>query len=138
MIPVSAEPATQMTAVQVNLFCEDVQKIAQFYGALGFPEVFRAPKEGSVEHIEVDAAGTRIGLTSVDAVNRIEGLDVTVRAAANSEVVFWCADADRMFAAAVEAGATALASPRNSPDGRIRYGWVQDPESHQVKFVAPL
>ncbi len=129
---------SQVGSHSVNLFCEDVDGAARFFVALGFPEVFRAPKEGAVEHIEVSAAGTRIGLTSVDAVNRIDGLAVMARAAAASEVVFWCDDADRMFRAALDAGAKALASPRDSPDGRIRYGWVQDPESHQLKFVAPL
>jgi PhnB protein len=135
---VSPESKTEVTAVQVNLFCDDVETAAQFYATLGFPAVFRAPKEGAPEHIEVDVAGTRIGLTSTSAVNRIEGLDVTAQTGAISEVVLWCNDADEMFAKALKAGATELASPRNSPDNRIRYGWVQDPESHQLKFVAPL
>lgn len=124
--------------MQVNLFCADVEAAAQFYVALGFPTVFTAPKEGAAEHIEVDAAGTRIGLTSADAANRIAGLGVVAQAVSNVELVFWCDDADRMFQAALDAGATELAAPRDSPDGRIRYGWVRDPESHQLKFVAPL
>jgi catechol 2,3-dioxygenase-like lactoylglutathione lyase family enzyme len=127
-----------LTAVQINLFCDDVEKAAQFYAALGFPVVFRAPRAGTAEHIEVEAAGTRIGLTSANAANRIAGLGVVAPAAASAELVFWCHDVDLMYEAAVNAGAAELAAPRDSPDGRIRYGWVRDPQSHQLKFVAPL
>ena len=99
--------------------------------------VFTAPEEGAAEHVEVDAAGTRIGLTSVAAANRIADLGVTAQAPASTELVLWCTDAGRMFEAAVDVGATVVAAPRDSPDGRIRYGWVRDPAFHQLKFVAP-
>lgn len=130
-------PAHDATGVQVNLFFEDVAAAMQFYGDLGFPAVFTAPADGPAEHIEVDVAGTRVGLTSIEAANRIAGLGVVAQAAADMELVVWCTDADRMFHAAIDAGATEVATPRDSPDGRIRYGWVRDPGGHQLKFVAP-
>ena len=133
----STDSVSVATSIQVNLFFEDIDKAAKFYAALGFPEVFRAPMDGATEHIEVDAAGIRIGLTSVEAANRIASLGVVARTAASSELVFWCDDVDRLFQSALDAGATQLAAPRDSPDGRIRYGWALDPEAHQLKFVAP-
>jgi hypothetical protein len=33
--------------------------------------VFTATKDGAAEHFEIEAAGTRIGLPSADAANRI-------------------------------------------------------------------
>ena len=134
----SSDPAAYVSAVQVNLFCEDVEAVTRFYDALGFPRVFAVPAEGPPEHVELDVAGTRIGLTSVEAANRIADLGVVAPVAAGSEVVLWCRDADELFRAALGAGATALVPPRDSPDGRIRYGWVRDPEGHQLKFVTPL
>jgi hypothetical protein len=134
----SADSPEHVTSLQVNLFCADVERTAGFFVAMGFPERFRAPAEGSVEHIEVEVAGTRIGLTSVDAVNRIDGLDVATQATVTSELVLWCRDVDSVVRAAVDAGAVSLALPRDSPDARIRYGWVQAPGGHQVKFVAPI
>jgi uncharacterized glyoxalase superfamily protein PhnB len=137
---VSTDRASDTTAIQVNLFFHDIDRAADFYTALGFPVVFSAPTDpidGATEHIEVEAGGTRIGLTSVEAANRIASLGVVARTAVSSELVFWCDDVDRMFQAALDAGATQLAAPRDSPDGRIRYGWALDPESHQLKFVAP-
>jgi predicted lactoylglutathione lyase len=134
---VSTDAASDTTVIQVNLFFEDIERAAEFYTALGFPAVFSAPSDGATEHIEVEAGGTRIGLTSVEGANRIASLGVVARTAVSSELVFWCDDVDRMFQAALDAGATQLAAPRDSPDGRIRYGWALDPESHQLKFVAP-
>jgi PhnB protein len=134
---VSTTPAQDVTGLQVNLFCEDIEAAMRFYVALGFPVIFTAPANGAAEHIEVDAAGTRIGLTSVEAANRIAGLGVVAQAPANMELVLWCTDADRMHRRALAAGATEITAPQDSPDGRIRYGWVRDPAAHQVKFVAP-
>lgn len=128
--------AQQFTAVQVNLFCDDVELVAGFFRALGFAEVFRTPAEGHPEHLEVDAAGTRIGLTSAGAANRIARLGVGAQRHASTEVVLWCADVDAAFTAAIDAGGSAVSPPQDSPDGRLRYGWVRDPEGHQVKFVS--
>ncbi|MCL3861201.1 hypothetical protein [Actinotalea sp. K2] len=81
------EPTIGPTVVQVNLFCEDVAGAARFYAALGLPPVFAAPQEGPAEHVEIEVAGTRIGLTSISAARRIAHLDVAVQTAASTELV---------------------------------------------------
>jgi catechol 2,3-dioxygenase-like lactoylglutathione lyase family enzyme len=121
--------------VQVNLFCDDLEACLAFYKGIGLPEVFRAPEGGPAEHIEVEAADTRIGLTSARVANDLVQLGVAASAPPAAEVVFWCEDADRLYAQALRAGGTVLVAPMDSPDGRLRYGWVKDPDGHQVKFV---
>jgi catechol 2,3-dioxygenase-like lactoylglutathione lyase family enzyme len=122
--------------VQVNLFCGDVEGCLGFYRALGLGEVFRAPAQGAVEHVEVEVAGVRIGLTSVRVANALVGLGVEPPAGgASAEVVFWCDDPDELYERALAAGGSELVAPRKSPDGRLRVAWVKDPDGHQVKFV---
>ncbi|MEQ7011286.1 VOC family protein [Actinopolymorpha sp. B17G11] len=121
--------------LQVNLFCENVESCLSFYGQLGLPEVFRFPTTGPIEHAEVDVAGSRIGLTSAAAANRLADLGVTSGSSATTEVVLWSGNTDGLFDCAVSAGATVITGPMNSPDGRLRYAWVRDPDGHQVKIV---
>lgn len=140
MAPVSDDTThtAAATAVQVNLFCREVETVAAFFRALGFAEVFRFAPEGDVEHLEVDIAGTRVGLTSAQAANRIARLGVVAPTESSTELVLWCTDVDALFEAARRAGGSPVAEPQDSPDARIRYGWIRDPEGHQLKFVAPL
>ncbi len=126
-----------ITGTQVNLFCHDPERCLAFYTRLGLAERFRAPTDGALEHVEVEAAGARIGLTSAAAANRLAGLGVVPGAGASTELVLWCTDVDTLHTQALAAGATEVTAPTDSPDGRLRYGWVRDPEGHQVKFVQP-
>lgn len=69
-----------MTAIakfQVNLFCENVDRCAALYRQLGLPEAFRFPSTVPTEHVEVEAAGMRIGLTSAAVANKLADLGVT-------------------------------------------------------------
>lgn len=121
--------------LQVNLFCADVEACLAFYTALGLTEQFRAPGEGPIEHVEVDAAGIRIGLTSARVANDLVGLGVDPAAAPGAEVVLWCDDVDAWHTRATAAGAASVVPPRDSPDGRLRFAWMRDPDGHQLKFV---
>lgn len=60
---------TMISQLQVNLFCADVEACLTFYNGLGLREAFRAPSSGPIEHVEVEAAGIRIGLTSAKVAN---------------------------------------------------------------------
>ncbi|WP_137121661.1 VOC family protein [Segeticoccus rhizosphaerae] len=133
-----AGAAPALTGMQVNLFCHDVESCRAFYTRLGLLERFRAPAEGPVEHVEIEAAGTRIGLTSAEAANRLAGLGVVPRSPVSTELVLWCLDVEALHGSALGAGATEVTAPTDSPDGRLHYSWVRDPEGHQVKFVQPL
>ncbi|MDG4807016.1 VOC family protein [Micromonospora sp. WMMD1120] len=123
------------TQVQINLFCADVEGCLTFYTRLGLTEAFRAPTTGPVEHVEVEAAGIRIGLTSARVANALVGLGVSPGGGVSTELVLWCEDTDAFYDRAVAAGATSVVAPMDSPDGRLHYAWVRDPDGHQVKFV---
>ncbi|UUZ59897.1 VOC family protein [Nocardioides sp. B-3] len=126
---------TSINAFQTNLFCEDLDACTTFYECPGLRPVFRAPAEGPPEHVEVEAAGVRIGLTSAAAANRHVGLGVTTSASVATEIVLWVADVDGMHEAALAAGATEVVAPLDSPDDRLHFSWVRDPDGHRVKFV---
>lgn len=135
---VSESPAFSVRGMQVNLFCRDILACRDFYRRVGLDEVFRAPAGATPEHVELDAAGVRIGLTSAEAATRIAGLALAPGAEIASEVALWTDDVDAMYAAAIAAGAQPVVGPRESPDSRLRYGWLADPEGHQVKMVQAL
>jgi catechol 2,3-dioxygenase-like lactoylglutathione lyase family enzyme len=124
--------------LQVNLFCADVDRCLRFYKALGLDEAFRAPSGGPIEHVEVEAAGIRIGLTSARVANDLVDLGVDAAGSPSTEVVLWSEDTDGLYHRALAAGATSVVEPMDSPDRRLRYAWVRDPDGHQVKFVQKL
>ncbi|MFC7374458.1 VOC family protein [Brachybacterium sp. GCM10030267] len=125
----------QVSQIQVNLFCEDVEQCLAFYTAFGFAEAFRTPQDGPPTHVEIDAAGTRIGLTSAATANELVRLGVTTPGTPSAEIALWCEDVDAAHERAVSVGARNLVEPTHSPDGRLRFAWVRDPEGHQLKFV---
>ncbi|MFY1691067.1 VOC family protein [Plantactinospora sp. WMMB782] len=53
----------------------------------------------------------------------------------STELVLWCEDSGAFYRQAMTAGATSVVAPMDSPDGRLHYAWVRDPDGHQVKFV---
>ncbi len=126
---------TSATQVQINLFCADVNACLAFYSSLGMAEAFRAPTTGPIEHVEVEAAGVRIGLTSARVANALVGLGVDPAGSPSTELVLWCEDTDAFYDQAIAAGAATVVAPMDSPDGRLHYAWVRDPDGHQVKFV---
>ncbi len=125
----------QIQQFQVNLFCDDVDRCLAFYTSLGLTEMFRAPASGPIAQVEVEAAGIRIGLTSARVANELVNLGVEPANRPATEIVFWCDDVDAMYAQALTAGATPVVPPTDSPDARLHYAWVRDPDSHQLKFV---
>lgn len=120
-------------AVQVNLWCADVERCAAFFRGLGMPERFRFPADGEPHQVEVEAAGMRIGLSSARAGAEFFGIATTP--GENSEVVLWCDDVDGLYRTALDVGGSTLVGPTDSPDGRLRFAWVRGPEGHRVKFV---
>ena len=123
-------------AVQVNLWCEDVERCAEFFRGLGMPERFRYPAEGEPHQVEVEAAGVRIGFSSAHVGGELYG--IATAPGENVEIVLWCDDVDVLAKIAVAGGGEALAGPTESPDGRLRFVWLRDPEGHRVKLVEEL
>ena len=126
--------AVSATDAQVNVYAYDPDGLARFYAGLGMTETFRFPEHGPAEHVEVRLGGLTLGLTSVEALERLAGLAVEP-GRPSAEVVLWCSDVDALHAAAQVLGARSLAAPRVF-DGRIRAAWVEDLEGNRVKLVA--
>lgn len=124
---------SNFAAVQINLWCHDVERCAGFFRELGMPERFRFPTEGTPHQVEVEAAGVRIGFSSAAVGEDLYGIATT--AGAHSEIVLWCDDVDGLHARALASGGTELVGPTDSPNGRLHYAWIEDPEGHRVKFV---
>ncbi|MFC9842929.1 VOC family protein [Streptomyces sp. NPDC060223] len=120
-------------AFQVNLWCDDVERCVAFFRSLGMPEKFRFPSDGELHQVEVEAAGVRIGFSSARVGSELFGIATTP--GENTEVVLWCNDVDGLHQTALAAGGEPLAGPTDSPDGRLRFAWLRDPEGHRVKFV---
>lgn len=125
----------EVTGVQVNLFCADVERCALFFEALGLRRAFRYPPTGTPAKVEVEGAGVRVGFDDVDVANDIADLGVVPPQARSAEVALWVTDVDALHARAVAAGGRSLRAPMDGPDGRLRYAWVLDPEGHQVKLL---
>lgn len=137
---VTRDPDPQLTTViaaQVNLFCEDVERCAQFFEAPGMPRAFTSPGTGAREKIEVDAGGFRIGFDSVEAANRIADLGATAGGPRSTDVALWVHDADGLYERALQMGGTSLRAPMNGPAG-LRYAWILDPEGHQIRLLQEL
>ncbi|MEU2057548.1 VOC family protein [Streptomyces bungoensis] len=49
--------------------------------------------------------------------------------------MLWCDDVDRLHRTALGAGGESPTPPADSPDGRLRFAWLRDPEGHRVKVV---
>lgn len=120
-------------AVQVNLWCDDVERCAAFFRSLGMPEKFCFPSDGEPHQVEVEAAGVRIGFSSARVGSELFGIATTP--GENSEVVLWCNEFDGLYQTALDAEGEPLTGPTDSPDGRLRFAWLRDPEGHRVKFV---
>lgn len=110
-------------------------RLRSFYGALGLPEVFRAPGTGPVEHVEVDVVGTRLGLTSVSAANRHADLGVGASTTVDVETVLWCDDVPALHEMALAAGGTEVVAPAAAPGGALLRSWLRDPEGHLLDLV---
>jgi len=51
----------------INIYSHNVLRLVAFYEHLGFREIFRTPKEGTLVHVEVAPDQLTVGITSVEA-----------------------------------------------------------------------
>ena len=102
-------------------------------GSRARPEKFRFPSHGEPHQVEVEAAGVRIGFSSARVGSELFGIPTTP--GENTELVLWCDDVDDLYRTALDSGGAPANGPADSPDGRLRYAWLRDPEGHRVKLV---
>ncbi|NHA69286.1 VOC family protein [Phycicoccus flavus] len=118
---------------QVVLFCDDVDRTADFYRRVGFEEAFRSPAEGPARHVDLVLDGARIGLAGHDASSEDHGFP-TNREPDRAAVVLWCDDVEAGHSRLLEAGAVELAEPHPFLD-TLRIAWSRDPEGHPIQVV---
>jgi predicted enzyme related to lactoylglutathione lyase len=119
---------------QVNIYSDDPESLAAFYGALGLSEKFRFPTTGKPDQIELSVGSLTLGFTSRAALEKLAGLR-TDPGPPQSEVVLWCEDAVALYARTLELGAHPVAAPRVF-NGRLQCAWIEDPERNRVKLVS--
>lgn len=120
---------------QVVLFSRDVERLAEFYKALGFSETFRVPGEPPI-HIDVALDGYTIGIASVDSTREDHDLDPVVTGQ-RAVVVLWTDDVEAAYQRLVSDGCEGLHPPHVWLD-RLLIAWIADPEDYPVQIVQHL
>lgn len=118
---------------QVNLYVEDLEVSRRFYEKLGFQISFTAEIAGKLVHQELLLDGFHLGIATKESTNRMHGL----RPGTNSgcEIVLWTDDTDAAIQYLLDNGAVILSEPHDFLDGRLRAGWVRDPDGNPIQIV---
>jgi lactoylglutathione lyase len=123
------------TAALVNLYTNDIEAGLRFYrDLLGFTEIFRTPKTGIPEHVELRLNGFTVGLGTVEAVRRVHGVEATPGSPAMVLVV-WTADVDAACEQLTAAGVAAIQPPHDTGNNN-RNALLRDPDGNLVEIVA--
>ncbi len=126
-----------ITSGLVNLYTHDIGAGLGFYrDLLGLEETFRTPTDGPPEHVELAAGGFTLALGTVEAAQRVHGVDAQPGRAA-MVVVLWTDDVDATYADVVAAGAPGVQQPHDAGNGN-RNALVRDPDGNLVELVAKL
>ncbi len=131
----AGQPVPMVTSGLVNVFTHDIEAAVAFYqGVLGLPETFRTPREGTPEHVEMEAGGFVLAISTAEAARRVHGLDAEVGAPAMT-LVFWVDDVDATWQQVTDGGAPAVAAPHDAGNGN-RNAVVRGPDGVLVELVA--
>ncbi|MEU4218785.1 VOC family protein [Actinoplanes sp. NPDC026623] len=121
----------------VNLYTNDIEAGIRFYrDLLGFVETFRTPAEGVPEHIELRLGGFTVGLGTVQAAERVHGVQAEPGRPA-MVVVLWTDDVDEAFKQLVAAGVPALSPPHDAGNDN-RNALLRDPDGNLVEIVSKI
>jgi catechol 2,3-dioxygenase-like lactoylglutathione lyase family enzyme len=118
----------------INIYSRDLPKAQAFYTSLGFIETFRTPKTGSAIHVELKLDGFTLGIATVESAQQGHGLS-TGGVGRWIEIVLWTDDTDRALDRLTAAGAPLLSRAHDWLDGRLRLGWVADPDGNPIQIV---
>jgi lactoylglutathione lyase len=121
----------------VNLYTRDIEAGLHFYrDLLGFVETFRAPAEGTPEHVELQLSGFTVGLGTVEAAKRVHGVEPAPGSPAMA-LVIWTGDVDNAYGELVAAGVPAVQPPHNTGNNN-RSALLRDPDGNLVEIVAKV
>lgn len=119
----------------VNLYTSDIEAGIRFYrDLLRFTETFRTPTEGIPEHIEMELDGFTLGLGTIEAAQRVHGVEAEPGSPA-MVIVVWTDDGDRAYAELDAAGVVALKPPHDTGNNN-RNALLRDPDGNLVEIVA--
>ncbi len=123
------------TEAFVNLYTRDIEAGLHFYrDLLGFAETFRTPAQGTPEHVELTLNGFGLGLGTVEAAQRVHGVEASPGSPAMVLVV-WTTDVDRAFELLTSAG-TPVVQPPHDTGSHNRNALLRDPDGNLVEIVA--
>jgi predicted enzyme related to lactoylglutathione lyase len=128
----SAAPPT-FRAPQINLYSRDLPGAMAFYQGLGFVETFRTPEKGPPEHIELKLDGFTLGIATFDAARTQHGLHPGGDGRW-IELVLQTDNADEAVHDLVAKGAPLISAPHDFAGGRIRAGWIADPDGNPIQI----
>ena len=119
---------------QINIYSRDLAKAQSFYASLGFKETFRTPPTGNPSHVELQLDGFKLGIATIEAAQHHHGL-ATGGEGRWIEIVLWTDDTDSAIERTTAAGAPVLSPAHDFLDGRLRAGWVADPDGNPIQIV---
>jgi lactoylglutathione lyase len=121
----------------VNLYTRDIEAGLHFYGGLlGFSETFRTPTEGIPDHVELQLNGFKVGLGTVEAAQRVHGVEPAPGSPA-MVLVLWTDNVDKTYGELVAAGVPVVQPPHNSANNN-RNALLRDPDGNLVEIVAKI
>ncbi len=119
----------------VNLYTRDIEAGLRFYrDLLGCRETFRTPSDGTPEHVELELNGFGVGLGTVEAAERVHGIDASPGSAA-MVLVIWTDDIEGAIERLVSAGAPVAQQPHDVGKHN-RSALLRDPDGNLVEIVA--
>jgi catechol 2,3-dioxygenase-like lactoylglutathione lyase family enzyme len=135
--------AMTISAHHVGLTVADLDRARAWYSvAFGFEPQVEFDLPGGVRGAMLrTAGGARIELFEVPGAE--EGLSfadppAAMRTRGFGHVALEAADLDAAYTRALDAGATGVWEPRQSPEPGRRMAFVHDPEGHLIELIGPL
>lgn len=126
----------QILKALVTVFASDVERSAQFYAQnLGLRQTYRFPRQGVAEHVEFDAGGFTVAVSS-DAGLKAHGMP-TSSPGHPFELGLKTDDVDGAIAELEAAGVTVLRQPFSSAAGN-RVAYVADPDGNWISLYHNL
>jgi len=125
--------AAVFRAPQVNLYSRDLPRAVSFYKQFGFVETFRTPDKGPIEHIELKLDGFTLGIATFDAARNTHGLSPGGEGHW-AEIAIETDDVDKSVKELVAKGARLITPPHDFAGGRVRAGWIADPDGNPVQI----
>ena len=119
----------------VHLYTRDIEAGLRFYrDLLGFKETFRTPTQGTPEHVELTLRGFGLGLGTVEAAKRVNGVDASPGSPAMS-LVIWTEDVDKTYQHLTRVGTPVVQTPHNIGKHN-RNAFLRDPDGNLVEIIA--